>query len=403
MSLETDIEALHRLRSDPRLADLKNYVPPMSLFRIFGMARDELAHSRMIASLIDPRWHRNYEQILRALLHDVSHRLVQAEFPEADIVHKVAEASLDRVAVRRELYRIDIVVEVDSPAGKIVLGVENKIDAAEQPDQLARYQRSLSRAYPDRTAVIVFLCPAMRAPVTASQSSRVPVVAIDYQTVMSAITIALGVTEPNSRDWRALDEIARHIEEDILSSMNNMELRSMVGELWKDHSRALSLVVLHRPRLADIQKKYEELLREHLGEDAEFSYFPTQGVVREIKMQLTSWKKKGFPFLFMFYLGPITGALRVRLLLWGNSYTARRDQLEEWAKLVNGSEGAMVDETFAPLPGWTAWRRVLQEEDYPQSSTLDEQSFDEATALEAAQRILALVDLIRTHVEGFDQ
>ena len=68
-------------------------------------------------------------------------------------------------------------------------------------------------------------------------------------------------------------------------------------------------------------------------------------------MQLTSWKKKGFPFLFMFYLGRISGVPRVRLLLWGDSYTARRDQLEEWAKRVNGSEGDMVDETFASLQG----------------------------------------------------
>ena len=105
----------------------------------------------------------------------------------------------------------------------------------------------------------------------------------------------------------------------------------------------------------------------------------------------------------MFYLGPITGALRVRLLLWGDSYTARRDQLEEWAKRVNGSEGDMVDETFASLPGWTRWRRVLQEEDYPENSTLDEQSFDEATAQEAAQRVLTLVELLRPHVEGFDK
>ena len=93
MSLETEIEALHRLRSDPLLADLKNYVPPMSLFRIFGMARDELAHSRMIASLLDPRRHRNYEQILRPLLHDVSHGLAQAKSSEADIVHQVAEST----------------------------------------------------------------------------------------------------------------------------------------------------------------------------------------------------------------------------------------------------------------------------------------------------------------------
>ena len=242
MSLETDIEALHRLRSDPRLADLKDYVPPMSLFRIFGMARDELAHSRMIASLIEPRRHRNYEQILRALLHDVSHRLVQAEFPEADIVHKVAEATLDRVAVRRELYRIDIVVEVDSPAGEIVLGIENKIDAAEQPDQLARYQRALLRAYPDRTAVMVFLCPVVREPVTASHNSDVPVVPIGYRSVMNAIKSALDVTEPNSRDWWALAEIVRHLEEDILSSMNDLDLHRMVGQLWKDHGRALNLV-----------------------------------------------------------------------------------------------------------------------------------------------------------------
>ena len=119
-------------------------------------------------------------------------------------------------------------------------------------------------------------------------------------------------------------------------------------------------------------------------------------------MQLISWMKKGFPFLFMFYLERISGVLRVRLLIWGDSYTARRDQLEKWAKRVNGSEGDMVDETFASLPGWTRWRRVLQEEDYPENSTLDERSFDKATALEPAQRVLALVDLIRPHVEAVD-
>ena len=66
-------------------------------------------------------------------------------------------------------------------------------------------------------------------------------------------------------------------------------------------------------------------------------------------------------------------------------------------------ERDMVDETFASLPGWTRWRRVLQEEDYPENSTLDERSFDEATAQEAAQRVLTLVELLRPHVEGFDK
>jgi len=118
MPLETEIEALNRLTSDPRLADLKNYVPSLSLLHMFGKVGDELAHSGMLAALLDPRQHRNYERILRPLLQDVSHGLAQAESSEADIVHQVAEAPLNRVAVRRELYHIDIVVEVER-AGRL--------------------------------------------------------------------------------------------------------------------------------------------------------------------------------------------------------------------------------------------------------------------------------------------
>ena len=177
--------------------------------------------------------------------------------------------------------------------------------------------------------------------------------------------------------------------------------------------RALRLAELHQPRLADIQKRYEELLREHLGKDAEFSYFPgspRSREFREIKIQLTSWKKMGFPFIFMFYLGPRSGVLRVRVLLNSDghgelrySYTALQSKLQEWAKRVNESDGPMVDEAFTPIRGWTVWRRVLSEENFPQNSTLDEQSFDEASAQEAAQRVIALVELLRPYVEEVDQ
>ena len=411
MSLETDIEALNRLRSDPRLADLKNYVPSLSLLQMFGKVRDELAHSGMLAALLDPRRHRNYERILRPLLQDVSHGLTQTESAKVDILHGVAEAPLSRVAVKRELYHIDIVVEVDSPAGEIVLGVENKIDAAEQPGQLTRYQRALSRAYLDRTAIVIFLCSVARKPVTASHDSDVPVVPIGYRSVMNAIKSILDVTEPNSRDWWALAEIARHLEEDILSSMNDMDLHRMVGQLWKDHRRALNLAISHRPGLADVQEKYEELLRRYLGEDAKFSYWPHQVAHREIKVQLSSWKMKGFPFFFMFYLGRASGIPRVRVLLAHDghgdsscSYTALQPGLKKWAKQVNeNTDSPIIDETFKTIANWTYWRRVLDEEDPPQNSILDEQSFDEATAQEAAQRVLTLVELLRPHVEGFDK
>ena len=371
MSARNEIEAIRRLRSDPRLEQLGRYVPPLSLFRMFGMTRDELVHSRMLASLLDPRRHRHYERILRPLLEDVSLALAQAGSPAADIVYRVAEAHLSRVTVRRELFRIDIVVEVDSLAGELVLGIENKIDAGEQPDQLKRYQDALLREYPHHTAVMAFMCPTGREPTTASQASSVPCVALDYRTVLSAITAALDVTERISRDWRALKEIAQHIEEDILDNMDNMELRSLVGELWKDHGRALDIAMAQRPRLSDVQPKYESLLREHLDSDAEFTYYPNRGELREIKMRLGSWNERGVPLTFMFYWKE-GGPPWVRVLLYENDYQRNARHLQSWAQRVNESTGPELDETFAPMRGEPAeWRRVLREEDHPQNAILE--------------------------------
>jgi hypothetical protein len=371
---------------------------------MFGMVRDELAHSRMIASLLDPRRHRNHELILRPFLHEVGLALDKANSPHAASVHRLSEAHLSRVAVRLELFRIDIVVEIDSLDGDMVLGIENKIDADEQPRQIARYQRALSRGYPNRTPVIVFLCPDARAAITASPSSKVPVAEIGYQAVVNAIKSALDMTDPSSQDRLALEETQRHIEEDILSTSDNTELRSMVRELWEVHGRAFRLVERHKPIIADVQQKYDGILGEHFGKDATFSHYPTSREFREIKMQLSSWKKNGFPFIFMLYLGPYSGLLGVRVLLSDNGhgdanhYSALKPKLTEWAKRVNESDGLMVDETFEPIRNWTYWRRVLKEEDFPPTAALNKQSFDEACAQEAAERVIALVDSLRPHV-----
>ena len=72
-----------------------------------------------------------------------------------------------------------------------------------------------------------------------------------------------------------------------MSSSDNIELRSMVRELWEDHGRALRIVERHKPCMADIQQKYEEILREYFGNDATFSYYPNSREFREIRMQLT--------------------------------------------------------------------------------------------------------------------
>lgn len=398
---EDQAEKILGLMADPRLEQIGGYIPPLSLFGMLDRTRDELTHSRMVAFLLSPRRHRQYESVLRALLGDVSIGLAQIKSSAADKFRRVAEAPISRVVVRREVFRIDIVVEVNSSAGSIVLGIENKIDAAEQEEQLARYQNSILHGYPNHTAAMVFLSPSARVSTTASQSSKVPCIAIGYRNILDALSAAIDVTEPDTKDWRVLKEIEQHLEEDILDNEDS-EIRRLVGNLWKDHGRALDLALEHRPRLSDIRAKYEFLLREKLGGDAEFQYFPERGETREIKMQLGSWKRSGFPLTFMFFSGE-DGPPWVRLLLFGREFNRRSNRFQSWARRVNASTGPELDESFSSKKGKPGgWRRVLLEENDPQHAILDDRSFDEETAREASQRVLALVELVRPYVELTD-
>ena len=102
-------------------------------------------------------------------------------------------------------------------------------------------------------------------------------------------------------------------------------------------------------------------------------------------MQLCSWKKKGFPFILMFYLGPNSGLLGVRLLLSDNGhgdaqyrYSALQPKLKEWAERVNESEN------------------------FPPTAALNKQSFDEVCTQEAAERVITLVESLRPYVEKVD-
>ena len=64
------------------------------------------------------------------------------------------------------------------------------------------------------------------------------------------------------------------------------------------------------------------------------------------------------------------------------------------------SAPALVDEGFRKVPYWWNWRRVFLEEDYPPGAVLDEQAFDEATAREAVEAMVALYEKLQPHVKS---
>lgn len=87
--------------------------------------------------------------------------------------------------------------------------------------------------------------------------------------------------------------------------------------------------IRHRPQLDEIREPYIELLRQRYGEDARFYYWPERRGLREIKMDLSSWFEKGFPFTFMLYSNA-EGRPRVRVLMYRDNYKRHAESLAGW-------------------------------------------------------------------------
>jgi hypothetical protein len=112
---------------------LRNAVPKTRTFNVFtaiGCESDEVfLHSKLIAALINSKFHRFGEQSLRSLLQ---HLGIPLEGEHGFL--------LRGVQVKTEFRGIDILVT--NEAGQALV-IENKIYAADQPQQLKRYYSSM--------------------------------------------------------------------------------------------------------------------------------------------------------------------------------------------------------------------------------------------------------------------
>lgn len=403
MTLEPKLtKELRALREDPRLAKLRCHVPPLSLVRILGVERNEVTHTTALAYLLDPISHRNAKTVMDTLLREISDRPgLDADI--ANALHSVAEGPWKRVVVHREHLFIDVVVEFASANGRFVLGIENKIDAGEQSEQLSRYQAALERAYPGRMIVLAFLTPTGRAPTTARQADTVPVVSLGYEAVLSAVRNAREQAASRSRDERALLEFEDHLREEILGEPREVEAKNMARELWRTHGRALRLVMENRPRFSDIRQECVRLLSERYP-DAHFQYYPERRAdLREVKMYPASWHERGLPFTFMLETNGPDGRLRARTLVWQESYKQHGGSLASWARQVNASGELLVDDHFTRVRNWN-WHKVFAEEDFPEEAViekeLEENAFDARTARAAFDAVVEHVELLRPYVES---
>lgn len=164
------------------------------LFGIVGMGRSELAHSAMVAWLLDP-----------CARHGLGTRFLTKFLARAfgDEPFQDLAGVRVRCEVSRGECRADIVLEL--VCATVI--VENKVDAEESPRQC---DVLFERFGGDPGARFVFLTPTGRRPATATGEAEAAFAAIGYRDIRSALEAALSEVSVGS---------ARHAAEDYLRTL----------------------------------------------------------------------------------------------------------------------------------------------------------------------------------------
>lgn len=231
-----------------------------NLFKVINFRDRELLHSRLLTFLLDPQEHHDRgDRFLRSFLkairdHDRGQPSLRS-FLEA-MLHSTTP--LDSVSVKKEgpveHGRVDIVISWPGERKRIF--IENKVNAREGEEQIARYQKSL-RGF---DGVVVFLTPDGREPKT-KQADGAPVVSLSYH------ELARRLQEGDEKlPARLLETIRMYAEicDELAgeATVNSQQMREFLLSGSKDDLRVAFAIAEELPELkVVILKEFWERVR----------------------------------------------------------------------------------------------------------------------------------------------
>lgn len=230
-------QAIDELRASPHYKELATYEPPFNPFEIIGVRDKELRHSKMLAWLLRDEANKEFRQKFVAKMVEIATgKELEITFPPPD---GSKDCRFEKVCVKTEHPcgsgedgRIDVFTEFETL--KLVIGIEAKIWAGEQDDQVERYQEFLSREYSnsDYERVIVFLTPGGCPSKTESSDSDVPVLEMSWSDIACMIR-EMRSESGNANSFRM--QFSQHLDRnfsvnkeqrivhELLSQGNNLE------------------------------------------------------------------------------------------------------------------------------------------------------------------------------------
>ncbi len=317
----TEEEVLKELQAlivdDPDLEKLENLLDQFNIFEAIGAIRQEVRHSDFLAFLLNPQQSHGLSDafVKRLLQRTLSHKNTPITPIDLDLW------DLDDLEVRREWQSIDILL-VDE-THRLVVIVENKVDAGEHSDKLQRYWNTTCNYFPGYTIVGLFLSPDGIEP---SNEFYIP---INYLLICELVEDL--VSSRASTLGQDVITMMRHYAQTLRRHIvGESEIQELCKNIYRRHKQALDMIYEYRTdQQAEIRDCLVELIEQNENQELDHVsksvvYFLPKYLDFPKLKEGNGWTRSGRIMLFQFtntqdslklylVLGPGPDETRVKL------------------------------------------------------------------------------------------
>ena len=366
--------AVESLKESRYYKDLRDYKPPFNPFEVMSVPSRELPHSSVLVWLLRDGVNKQFRQKFVAW---IAKQNIDIDKETKDKINSYCAEDNNDIEVRREYgdsdSRIDVLACIESL--NLVIGIEVKVWADEQPDQVSRYQDLLKEgSYSNyKNKIVIFLTPWDEPPSTANECSCVRVLVMTWRDIFKIINEVNYESEKIGENYTFRKQFSQHIKRNILMET---EEKQLVRDLLREGNNAATIqeiidnpqseqkdramikkIIDNMPPLTDYLVEWKEIVAEVCGEtDFEVEILYSRRAHKgELKIQIKEWDISNMPFTLMFY--KYTNAA-IRILIWRDyletdKYKVIYDKLET---LKNDSDGVIK---YNKIPYWSTWQTVL--------------------------------------------
>jgi hypothetical protein len=282
--------------------DLETRLQKFCPFEAIGMVRAEIRHAHFLHFLLNPKAsHPFQDKLLKVFLQAVFSEDSLSQDNQLSMI-EIHLMDCSNAIILREKSRIDLLIEIESNAGKgVVVAVEIKVDASESKGQLNKYRSYIESHYPSKKWVHRFAFLTLDGRDPLEEMDKEYWAPLYFEEVIGRFD---QVVENSKLEGRAVDlyqDYSTMIRRRLMQAKDS-EIAILSKRIWKRHRQALETLIEYQPNLQDeliewvLEKEnWEKLMSDLKNKLPQFTIETDTSTQKILRFKVAEWQEiKGF-------------------------------------------------------------------------------------------------------------